>query len=313
MKKLYFLLVISVLGLRANAQQEHHYTQFMYNKLLINPAYAGARGVPFATAIYRNQWMGFDGAPKSALVSVNTPFLVNRVGAGLTLSNRKIGLHRDFYGALAYSYDVVDKENISFRIGLMASIKSLSMDFSKAEPLLVGDNSLDTKKVNDFYANVGAGLYLTALNKFYFGISIPNGYGNNLSLQNPNVQKEAREYAHVYTMAGGRFGLAEDIAFMPSILVKYVKNAPVSTDVNLNLDLKEKVTVGLSYRLGGDGPGEAMSLLAMFQVTPMVGVGAAYDFTLSDVKDYSSGSLEAMLQVDLKQKKTDMSNPRFFF
>ena len=118
MKKLLLLLAIIAAGTSVNAQQEPQFTQFMYNKLPINPAYAGSRGVPSISAIYRSQWMGFDGAPQSALVSFSGPFLSKRVGVGVTLRHHKIGLQRDFAGSLAYSYDVVSAEDVSVRVGL---------------------------------------------------------------------------------------------------------------------------------------------------------------------------------------------------
>ena len=108
MKKFYFLLFIATVAASTVwAQQEHQYTQFMYNKLPINPAYSGARGVPSVTAIYRNQWMGFEGAPKSVLASFNSPFLTKRVGIGVTISHNQIGLDKDFAGSMAYSYDLI--------------------------------------------------------------------------------------------------------------------------------------------------------------------------------------------------------------
>jgi type IX secretion system PorP/SprF family membrane protein len=169
MKKIALLLfILAAAAVRGLAQQEHQYTQFMYNKLPINPAYAGARGVPSVTAIYRNQWMGFDGAPKSVLATFNAPFLTPRVGVGVTLSHLQIGLNTDFAASLAYSYDLIDADKMSLRAGLMGTIRSLGIDFSKAmpnEPTAV-DNSLAPDNVNNLYANVGAGLYYTYDDRF---------------------------------------------------------------------------------------------------------------------------------------------------
>ncbi|MFN7265889.1 MAG: type IX secretion system membrane protein PorP/SprF, partial [Bacteroidota bacterium] len=111
--------------------------------------------------------------------------------------------------------------------------------------------------------------------------------------------------------------LSDDISLMPAILIKYVANAPLDADINLNLDIKQKFTVGTSYRMGGDGSGDSIDMLAFWQATPRVGVGVAYDFTLSRLKDYNGGSFEVLLQADLKQDeklagKKKMTNPRFF-
>ncbi|MEZ4920298.1 MAG: type IX secretion system membrane protein PorP/SprF [Saprospiraceae bacterium] len=315
MKKGILILVMLATGLQLFGQQEHHYTQFMYNKLLINPAYAGARGVPSITGIYRNQWIGFEGAPTSALLSFNSPFLTPRVGVGLTLSRQEIGLQRDFFANLAYSYDLVASDMVSLRLGIMGSLRSFSMDFANAQPDVNGDNSLDVQRTNDFLGNVGAGIYTTIADQFYIGVSVPRIYSNKLGISTDPTVKPAKEYRHYYAMAGAILPLSEDINLMPALLAKYVENAPFDMDLNINLDIKQKFTAGVSYRLGGDGPGDSVDLLLFWQALPQVGVGAAYDFTLSNVKDYNSGSVEVMLQFDIKKvekERKNLSNPRFF-
>lgn len=318
MKNISLLFFILLAGLQLNAQQDHHYTQFMYNKLLLNPAYAGARGVPSVTAIYRNQWIGFDGAPKSFLASFNSPFLSKRVGVGVTVSNRSIGLQRDFLASLAYSYDMVATEKVSVRVGLNGSLRSLGVDFAKAQPIPgqgpFSDPAIGNQRDNNFYGNVGAGLYGTYDNKVYVGFSVPRIYANIIGYNpNPKSDSIAKESRHFYGTAGAIIPLSDDINLMPAFLLKYVKNAPFDADINLNLDIRQKLTVGLSYRLGGDGPGESLDLLAFWQTSPQFGIGAAYDFSLSNIKDYTAGSIEVMVLYELRKKsKKSMSNPRFF-
>lgn len=323
MKKIVLpLLILATVAGSGLAQQEHQFTQFMYNKLFVNPAYAGARGIPFVTAIYRNQWMGFDGAPKSVLASFNSPFLTPRVGVGVTITHFQIGLDKDFAGSLAYSYDLIPDEEISLRAGIMGSIRSLSIDFSNAKTADPagpgGDNSLDPGKVSSVFANVGAGLYFTYDDRFYAGFSAPRIYSNSIGINDnplPSGFQTAREYQHIYAMAGAIVELNEDLYLMPSIMTKYVKNAPFDVDVNINLEIREKIIAGLSYRAGGDGPGDSMDLLFFWQAHTQFGVGVAYDFSLSELKDYTAGSIELLFQADLKRaggKNKKMSNPRFF-
>jgi type IX secretion system PorP/SprF family membrane protein len=316
MKRILFSLAILLAGFSLQAQQEAQFTQFMYNKLALNPAYAGARGVPSVTAIFRSQWIGFDGAPQSALASFNGPFLTKRVGVGVTLQHLKIGLQRDFAGSLSYSYDVVSEEELSVRVGLSGSIRTLGIAYNEAEYVDLLDNSISQQRENDIYGNVGAGIYATVSEKFYVGFSVPRLYSNVIGFTNGNAVVLAKEYQHFYGMAGAILPLSEDINLMPAVLLKYVKNAPFDADINLNLDIRKKFTAGLSYRLGGDGIGESIDLLAFWQATPQLGVGAAYDFSLSKLKDYNAGSVEVLLQADLKDatngKKKKMTNPRFF-
>ncbi len=315
MKRILLLLAILAVCSALNAQQEAQFTQFMYNKLMINPAYAGARGVPSLTAIYRSQWIGFEGAPQSALFSFNGPFLSKRVGVGVTLQHTKIGLQRDFAGSLAYSYDVISEEAVSVRVGLSGTLRSLGIAYNEATFVNNGDPSISNQKENDIFGNVGAGVYATIASKYYFGVSVPRLYSNVIGVANGNATVLAKEYQHFYATAGAIIPLSEDINLMPAVLLKYVQNAPFDADINLNLDIRQKFTAGLSYRLGGDGPGDSVDLLALWQATPQLGVGASYDFTLSNLKDYSVGSIEVMMQYDLKKasgKKKNMTNPRFF-
>jgi len=316
MKKLIFSIALLMAAfVSLNAQQEGQFTQFMYNKLYLNPAYAGARGIPSLTAIYRSQWIGFDGAPQSMLASFNGPFLSPRVGVGVTVSHMKIGLQRDFRASVAYSYDMVAQEAFSLRIGLSGSLRSLGFAYNEATPLQSGDQSVEDQRINDFYGNVGAGVYGTIMERYYFGVSVPHMYSNAIGIVNSNALTLAKESQHFYGMAGAILPLSEDINLMPAILLKYVKNAPFDADINVNLDIRRKFTAGVSYRLGGDGTGDSVDLLAFWQIAPQFGVGAAYDFTLSNLKDYNAGSIEVLLQYDLKQVKNGkkkMSNPRFF-
>ena len=122
----------------------------------------------------------------------------------------------------------------------------------------------------------------------------------------------AKESPHFYGIAGGIFPLSDDIKLMPAVLFKYVQNAPFDADIHVHLDIRQKVTAGISYRLGGDGLGESVDLLVLWQATPQFAVGASYDFTLSDIKDYTAGSIELLVQADLKKPKNkSVFHPRF--
>jgi type IX secretion system PorP/SprF family membrane protein len=178
----------------------------------------------------------------------------------------------------------------------------------------VADPSLDNQRVSSIFGNVGAGVYATFMERYYLGFSVPQIYKNTLGIPNANADLIAKESVHFYGTAGGIIPVSEDINLMPAVLIKYVKNAPIDADVNVNIDIRQKVTAGLSYRVGGNGAGESVDLLVMWQATPQVGVGAAYDFPLSDLKDYNSGSIELMIQADLKKpnKKKNVFSPRFF-
>jgi type IX secretion system PorP/SprF family membrane protein len=307
---LFFVLLLS--GVCAWAQQEHQYTQFMYNRLQFNPAYAGSRGVPSAAGIHRSQWIGFDGAPQSSILSFHTPFITPRVGMGITASARKAGLTNDFMGTLAYSYNLIANRRASLRLGIQGNFRSFGFDFARAEPNVLIDNSLADRKTNETFFNIGAGLYSTIDDKFFIGVSMPRVYKNVIGI-NPVAQVETAEEAmHFFGMAGAALPVSNDLNLMPAILVKYVPNAPVDVDINLNLSIRNTVTVGTSYRVGGDRAGESVSLLTHLQITELLGVGLSYDFPLMQLRDFNSGSIEGVILLDLRRAVKSVTHPRFF-
>jgi type IX secretion system PorP/SprF family membrane protein len=307
----FILVLVSTVGF---AQQENQFTQFMYNQLYLNPGYAGARGIPYFTALYRNQWTGFKGAPVSKLLSFNSPLFGDRVGFGLTVSNHTQGLENKWDATMAYSYNIAITDESGVRFGLQGSFRYQGIDFSDPSVEIVdpGDQSiLYDEQLNKYNGNFGVGIYAN-IKQTYFGVSVPHFFPSELGINPNNIPEIARTYSHFYLMAGTMVPLTRDIKFKPAILAKYVKNAPFDLDVNASLLFNETFTAGLSYRLGGDGAGDSVDLLALYQVNS-VGIGIAYDISLSDIKQTSSGSFEVLLKYDFIKERSDMANPRFFF
>ena len=284
----------------------------MYNKLAINPSYAGTRGVPTMMAIYRNQWFKLDGAPRSALISIHAPVFSQRVGVGAVLSHHSIGLHRDVQFSLAYSYNLIALKTFSLRVGLSGNLRVLSLKFDEAAPLNALDPSLEDQRYTHAYANFGAGIYGTFQERLYFGFSVPNIHRNTIGVNTDPNTVSAKESPHFYGTTGGIIPLSEDLNLMPAVLIKYVQHAPIDVDMTLNLEIKKIFTTGLAYRAGGDGKGESLDLLAYYQINPRLGVGAAYDMTLSKLRGNTGGSFELLVSADLVKRKKGITNPRFF-
>ena len=313
-KLLTTLVFLFIMSATALAQQEAHYTQFMHNKLAINPAYAGARNLPSLMALYRSQWAGYKGAPRSFLFSFNAPLAGDRVGFGLTVSNHKIGILESWYANMAYSYRVqIDKET-NVRIALQGSLRQLSYDFNSPDlsPQQRNDPSIvDNSEGSLYRGDFGLGAYLTH-KTFYFGVSVPYFLKNNIGFNDSGIT--AQEVPHVYVMTGVTLPLNENLKLEPSLLGKYVKGAPFDMDLNLSLIFDDRVSTGLSYRLGGDDESfaESIDLLLFYKITQELGLGMAYDFTLSEIKNYTSGSFEVLLRYDITKRAGDIANPRFF-
>jgi type IX secretion system PorP/SprF family membrane protein len=309
------------------AQQEGQYTQFMYNKTLINAGYTGARRVHSVYAIYRNQWMGFNGNPQSYLASYDGP-IGKKLGVGLNIVNQELGVTKNQYANMTMSYGVVQINDMSLRIGINGAIRRYTYSLTDPNVYIQDPNDASLRQsdlIAKNYFNVGAGAYFDYKN-YYVGLSVPNLNKNLISVGfNPNSTTAAQEKQHIYLMAGGLFKIKEDIDFKPSALFKYVQNAPFSLDANLSVLFKKKFTAGVSYRYGeSGGVGDSVDALAFFQISDRLGIGAAYDFTISGLRKHTTGTIEAMIRYDFapsitkqvldkESEKNRLSNPRFFF
>ncbi|MCU0346624.1 MAG: type IX secretion system membrane protein PorP/SprF [Saprospiraceae bacterium] len=313
MKKL-STLVFVLLSLSVWAQQEPHYTHFMYNQQLYNPAYVGSRNTPSFTALHRSQWIGFEGAPMSQVLSFQTPIMNQRAGVGGSISRYAIGVSYAWFGSAAYSYNLRLTEDLSLRLGLQATLEYFGIHFGDKRVVTVSqfDNSLNDNRFDDEYAaNVGVGGYLTYKDMFYIGASAPQLYPNDVGL-NDLSRVTAKIAPHRYYSMGAAIPVSDKVELMPNFLVKWVSNSPIDLDVNLSVRYMQKLTAGVSYRAGGDGNGDSVDGLVFFQVTPKFGVGIGYDYTLSKIREFQSGSAEVLLRYDLRTDEGDLENPRYF-
>ncbi|MEL6864503.1 MAG: type IX secretion system membrane protein PorP/SprF [Bacteroidota bacterium] len=314
MKKILLFGLLCVLSWSAYGQQESQYTMFMHNKLYFNPAYAGVRGIPSAHILYRKQWFGFEGAPESKMISFNTPLSKDRVGFGLNISNHDAGFIRQWIASMAYSYNIRINDETSLRVGLQGSMRYYGIDFSDPAffALDEGDPSVieatDTEK---YKGNVGAGFYLIHKN-FYIGGSSPSILQNSIGFNADNEIRIAQEVPHFYVMSGMLLELNSSFKLQPALLGKYVQNAPPDLEVNCSLIYENRVTTGISYRLGGTGAGESIDIIALYQAGQLA-LGMAYDFTISEFSQHTVGSLEALVRFDFVKETTKLANPRFFY
>lgn len=309
------LLLITVLAV-ASAQQQPANTQFMYYKLGYNPGYAGSQESPCLTCIYRQQWVGLDGAPSMQVATFNMPLANQRVGVGANLYRHTIGITTIFNLDGAYAYRV-RLGNGMLGMGLQGSIRSMEHDFSKtvATQPKAEDPGIPGNLQDKLLFNFGAGLFYSS-EKYYFGLSVPRLLQNNIDFTSSDIVI-SREIQHVYMMGGIVVPLGDQVKFNPQALIKYVSKAPVSFDANLSFFIQNRYYTGLTYRLGGskgDNLGESLDLLVAVQLTNQVMFGVSYDFTLSEIKNYASGSIEASLHFCFGKSDSEKEyiNPRFF-
>jgi len=302
-------LIVMLFTIVSSAQQDAQYTQYMYNTIVVNPAYAGSRQAMSIFALHRNQWVGVDGAPVTNSFSVNTPINESKVGLGLSVVNDKIGISTENNIAADFSYTIPASERYKLSFGLKASANLLSLDFSKLS-YQPGDPNLYQENIdNKFSPNIGVGFYLHSDNS-YIGISAPylietkhfDDSGNSSS--SSHIAKEKINY---YLIAGYVFDLSPSLKLKPSLETKYVQGAPLQVDVSANFMINEKFVAGLAYRWSA-----AMSVMAGFQASDSWFIGYGYDFDTTEFAKYNSGSHEIFLRFELFNKYDKIISPRFF-
>lgn len=308
MKKAYFFLIPALCSaLTAVAQQDAMYSQYMFNMMGVNPAYAGSRGVLSATAMYRKQWVGMDGAPETATFSFDMPTRNDKVGLGVQLFNDRIGVTttNGFYGTYAYRIRFEEKGTLS--IGLQGGVSNYKADLTKVD-LIDNNDPAFSQNINVMLPSFGAGIYYSS-DKLYAGFSIPNLVKSYLRKDQLYYSADviAKKYMHFFVIAGYVFTLSDALKLKPSTLVKVVRGAPVQVDVNANLWLKDIVSIGASYRTG-----DAVSGMLEIQATNQIRIGYAYDQTISRLVKYNQGTHEIMLRFEFGWEKGKVLSPRYF-
>lgn len=304
-------LVIFLLGFEMMySQQDSQFTQYMYNTININPAYAGSRGVMSIFGLYRNQWVGLDGAPTTMTGSLNTPIGNSNIGLGLSVISDKIGPSDETSISADVSYSIPTSDTWKLSFGLKATANLLNVDFTKLSIYDTSDPRFQNNVDNKFSPNIGAGIYLHS-NKTYFGLSVPNfletkHFDESASINN-SASFVAKERMHYYAIAGHVFDLSPSIQFKPAVLAKVVQGAPLQLDVSGNFLFNEKFTIGAAYRWSA-----AMSAMVGFQATENWFIGYAYDMETTKLADYNSGSHEIFLRYELFNNYDRVVSPRFF-
>ena len=289
----------------SNAQQDAQYTQYMYNTIEVNPAYAGSRGALSVFGLYRTQWIGLDGAPETSTFSVNTPLKNSDLGLGVSLVNDKIGptVENTLSADLSYTIPTSESWNLSF--GIKGTANLFNIDINKLSYEDQDDPQFQNLK-NKFSPNVGAGIYYHS-DRAYIGLSVPNFIETNrYDSDDVAIFKDKINY---YLIAGYVFNLdrLEYIKFKPALMAKMVEGAPLQVDVSGNFMFNDKFVLGLAYRWSA-----SVSAMAGFQVTKGMYIGYGYDHETTQLRKYNSGSHEIFLRFEFFNNYNKMISPRFF-
>nr|WP_255452835.1 type IX secretion system membrane protein PorP/SprF [Aquimarina sp. RZ0] len=315
MPKKYVLMVILLVQVSGEicAQQDAQYTQYMYNTISVNPAYAGSRDAISITGLYRNQWVGIGGAPVTQTLNIHTPIgPSNKVGLGFSMVNDKIGPTQETYFDIDFSYILDISEGSQLALGIKAGGHLLDVNFDRLNQYTNADILLDANIDRKFSPNVGIGAYYHT-EKGYIGISAPNlletKHFNESSSDDTASSFLAAERINYYVMGGYVFMINESLQFKPAILGKVVSGSPLQLDASANFLLYDKLTFGAAYRWSA-----ALSALVGFQVSEGLMFGFAYDWETSALgnTEFNAGSYEFFLRYEIFKKNERVMYPRFF-
>ena len=285
------------------AQQDAQYTQYMYNTININPAYAGSRGAMSIFGLYRTQWVGLDGAPETSSFSLNTPLNNSNLGLGVSLVNDKIGPTNENTFSADLSYTIPTSQTFKLSFGIKATANLFSLDVNKLNPEHQGDPQFQDLN-SKFSPNIGAGVYYHS-DKAYIGLSVPNFIETNRFDDNDTaIFKDKINY---YLIAGYVFDVDPYIKFKPAVLTKMVEGSPLQVDLSANFMFNDKFVAGLAYRWSA-----ALSAMVGFQVTDGLFIGYSYDRETTRLNNYNSGSHEIFLRFEFFNNYSRITSPRFF-
>ncbi|WP_025744081.1 PorP/SprF family type IX secretion system membrane protein [Aquimarina pacifica] len=314
MKKIYILLLLILSGFcnEVIGQQDAQYTQYMYNTISVNPAYAGSRDAVSITGIHRNQWVGLGGAPSTQTLNIHSPTgKKKKVGLGMSIINDKIGPTQETYFDISFSYTIRTSDIGQLAFGVKGGAHLLNVNFDDLNQYTNTDALLENNIDNKFSPNMGIGLYYHT-EKLYLGASAPNlletQHFNESNTDNTAASFLAEERINLYLIGGYVFDVNESLKFKPAALIKGVAGAPLQVDVSANFLISDKLNLGLAYRWSA-----AISALAGFQISNSMMLGFAYDWETTALgnTEFNAGSYEFFLRYEIfKDKK--ILYPRFF-
>ncbi|MES2703810.1 MAG: type IX secretion system membrane protein PorP/SprF [Bacteroidota bacterium] len=308
------LLLLGLAPMLCRAQSDQHYTMFMYNKLLYNPAYTGSRDVLSVNGLYRKQWTDMPGAPQTVNLSVDAPLgsymkTFRKLAAGISITNEKQGVERNSSLRGYYAYRLQLKHSV-LSLGLSAGANLYSANYTLLNPYQQNDPNLNGDVKNAILPNFGVGAYWSG-DKFYCGLSAPNLLENRYDKNAPQTNvKNAKQIRSYYLSGGYVFTVNEIIKLEPQVLARYAVNPdyrlPFNCDINITAIAYDRLMLGVTYRTD-----KSMEMIAHMQATKRINLGYAFDYMLSALNGYSGATHELVLGYDLVRETTKFHTPRF--
>ncbi len=292
-----------LLPMWTSAQQDPQVTHYMYNTMTVNPGYTGSRGHLALISLFRDQWVGIEGSPRTITFGLDSP-LSPFDGIGLSIVQDELGPSEETYIDANYAHQLVlNNRGHRLALGLKAGVRFFSLDWGKGifrEPETRFNENINSKLL----PSVGAGVFYYTQNA-YLGLSTPNVFTN--AHYDEIQEAEATERLHLFLIGGYVFNLNSELKFKPSFFVKQVTGAPISVDVSANFLINNALNLGVNYRWD-----DSVSGLFGFQISPKFNVGYAYDYSINNLNNYNTGTHEIFLRYQWITRENKLKSPRFF-
>jgi len=303
------IAILLLVSSNALAQQLPQFTQYMFNTISINPAYAGSRETLSIVGLHRSQWVGLDGAPETQTLSIHSPLRNENIGLGFSFINDQLGYENFSYLYADFSYTIQTGVNSKLAFGVKAGATHYNIDAELLNDPGIIEDPFFNDVSNRWSPNIGAGIYWHS-NRWYLGLSAPRLLNTDYNKgEGDNQDYAAVERTSYYFTGGLVFDLSENTKLKPSFLVKATNGAPAALDLSANFLFYEKIWLGGSYRINDRA--EAIGAIADFQVSKQLRIGYAYEYPLSDIRAYTSGTHEILLMFEVFKSKR-VKSPRYF-
>ncbi|MEO0311966.1 MAG: hypothetical protein RIQ89_1623 [Bacteroidota bacterium] len=291
-----------------SAQYDPMFTQYMFNELFINPAYAGSHEHVSTTVLVRDQWVGIEGSPKTQTFSIHAPIKSKRIGLGLSMLHESIGVSDRVaaYGNFAFR---IPTERGTFALGLQGGVINFTENLRDVKTINNNDQQFAYNTKRLWMPNAGFGMYYNT-ERFFAGLSIPRLIDNKVSVASAEaVVSNVAEIKnwHYYLTAGYVIKLSEILDLKPTIMTKVVQGAPFEWDMSATLFINRTFWIGAAYRTG-----DAISGLIGLNINKHLRLGYSYDYTLTELQNFNSGSHEFTLNYEFSFDKKRIITPRYF-
>lgn len=301
--KTLILIAGLLLSWSAYGQEEKHFTQFSFNKLVFNPGYAGHSDAMAFTAMYRNQWTTIEGAPVTFNFNVHTPITEGKGGIGLSIVSDQVGLFQKLHVDGSYNYKIPVFGNSTLSLGLSAGLHMNAIQWQNADAFDFGDNSIPTGEGSAVRPNFGVGFFLSS-DQYFVGLSAPRLLKSPIYLEEEGGLLGKRPY---YFMSGVVLPVSRNVKLKPAALVSFIPSAPFEMDFSLSALFMEKFWIGGAYRLG-----DSFGAMVQYDATDQMQIGASFDFTVSDLQKFTGQTMEFMMRYNMAFKNSDVRNIRYF-